>query len=260
MLMVISPAKTLDYDSEPVTARFTQPEHLDQAQLLIEQLRQLSPAQIGKLMKLSDPLAGLNAARYGSWQTPFTTDNARQALLAFKGDVYTGLAVADFSEADFDFAQQHLRMLSGLYGLLRPLDLMQAYRLEMGTRLANPRGKNLYEFWGERISSWLNQALAEQGDDILLNLASNEYFSSVKRKALNARVIDCEFRDLKNGQYKIISFYAKKARGLMARYVIKNQLRDPVALQQFDAQGYRYSAEQSSADKLVFLRDHPQDV
>ena len=258
MLMVISPAKTLDYKSEPVTARFTQPEHLDQSQLLIEQLRQLCPAQIGKLMKLSDPLAGLNAARYGSWQTPFTPDNARQALLAFKGDVYTGLAVEDFNEADFDFAQRHLRMLSGLYGLLRPLDLMQAYRLEMGTKLANPRGKDLYAVWGERISEWLNQALAEQGDDILLNLASNEYFSSIKRKALQARIIETEFKDLKNGQYKIISFYAKKARGMMARYVIKHQLRDPAALQQFDDQGYRYCAEQSSADKLVFLRDHPQ--
>jgi hypothetical protein len=258
MLMVISPAKTLDYNSEPLTSRFTQPEHLDQSQLLIDQLRQLSPAQIGELMKLSDPLAGLNAARYGSWQTPFTPDNARQALLAFKGDVYTGLAVEDFSDADFDFAQQHLRMLSGLYGLLRPLDLMQAYRLEMGTKLANPRGKDLYAFWGERISGWLNQALAEQGDDVLLNLASNEYFSSIKRKALQARIIETEFRDLKNGQYKIISFYAKKARGMMARYVIKNRLRDPAALQQFDAQGYRYSAEQSSVDKLVFLRDQPQ--
>lgn len=258
MLMVISPAKTLDYDSKPITSRFTQPEHLDHSQLLINKLRRLKPAQIAQLMKLSDPLAGLNAARYGSWQTPFTTDNARQALLAFKGDVYTGLAVEDFSEADLDFAQQHLRMLSGLYGLLRPLDLMQAYRLEMGTKLANSRGKDLYAFWGERISRWLNQALAEQGDDILLNLASNEYFSSVKRKALHARVIDCEFRDLKNDQYKIISFYAKKARGMMARYVIKHQLRDPLDLQQFDAQGYRYSAEQSGVDKLVFLRDLPQ--
>ena len=258
MLMVISPAKTLDYKSELVTSRFTQPEHLDQSQLLIEQLRQLNPEQIGKLMKLSDPLAGLNAARYGSWQTPFSPDNARQALLAFKGDVYTGLAVEDFSDADFDFAQQHLRMLSGLYGLLRPLDLMQAYRLEMGTKLTNPRGKDLYAFWGERISGWLNQALAEQGDDVLLNLASNEYFSSIKRKALQARIIETEFKDLKNGQYKIISFYAKKARGMMARYVIKNQLRDPAALQQFDVQGYRYCAEQSGVDKLVFLRDHPQ--
>ncbi|MGY8829465.1 MAG: YaaA family protein, partial [Pseudomonadales bacterium] len=173
-------------------------------------------------------------------------------------DVYTGLNAEDFSEADFDFAQTHLRMLSGLYGVLRPLDLMQPYRLEMGTKLANPRGNNLYDFWGERISGWLNEALAAQGDEVLLNLASNEYFSAVKRKALNARIIDTEFKDLKNGQYKIISFYAKKARGLMARYVIKERLTDPAGLKDFNYQGYRYSAEHSKADSLVFLRDQPE--
>ena len=259
MLLVISPAKTLDYDTPPATARFTQPQHLGHAQELIGQLRQMSPQQIGELMHLSDKLAALNVARYGSWQPDFTPANAKQALLAFKGDVYTGLAAEDFSEEDFDFAQAHLRMLSGLYGVLRPLDLMQPYRLEMGTKLANARGANLYEFWGERISGWLNEALAEQGDDILLNLASNEYFGAVKRKALNARIIDTEFKDLKNGQYKIISFYAKKARGLMARYVIKERIRDPEQLKAFDYQGYRYSAEQSKPDSLVFLRDHSED-
>lgn len=259
MLLVISPAKTLDYDTPPVTARFTLPQHLDHAQELIGQLRQMSPQQIGELMHLSDKLAALNVARYGSWHPDFTPANAKQALLAFKGDVYTGLAAEDFSEDDFDFAQQHLRMLSGLYGVLRPLDLMQPYRLEMGTRLANARGANLYDFWGERISGWLNEALAAQGDDILLNLASNEYFSAVKRKALKARVIDTEFKDLKSGQYKIISFYAKKARGLMARYVIRERIRDPEQLKAFDYEGYRYSAEQSRPDSLVFLRDHAED-
>lgn len=259
MLLVISPAKTLDYETPPVTPRHTQPEFLDHAQELIQQLRELSPAQIAELMHLSDKLAGLNAARYGSWHPDFTPANAKQALLAFKGDVYTGLNAEDFVDADFDFAQQHLRMLSGLYGLLRPLDLMQPYRLEMGTRLANARGKDLYAFWGERISTWLNEALAAQGDDILLNLASNEYFSSVKRKTLNARVIDTEFKDLKNGQYKIISFYAKKARGLMARYVIKERLQDPEGLKDFNYQGYRYSVEHSGPDSLVFLRDEPQE-
>ena len=234
MLLVISPAKTLDYDTPPVTPRFTLPAHLEQASELIERLRELSPAQISELMDLSDKLAGLNAARYGSWTPDFTPANAKQALLAFKGDVYTGLNAEDFSEADFDFAQRHLRMLSGLYGVLRPLDLMQPYRLEMGTKLSNARGKNLYEFWGERISQWLNEAMADQGDNILLNLASNEYFSAVKRKALNARIIDTEFKDLKNGQYKIISFYAKKARGLMARYVIKERLSNPEDLKAFD--------------------------
>lgn len=255
MLMVISPAKTLDYDTPPTTQRFTQPEHLDHAQVLIDQLRDLSPQQIGELMHLSDKLAALNVARYGSWAADFTPSNAKQALLAFKGDVYTGLNANDFTEQDFDFAQQHLRMLSGLYGVLRPLDLMQPYRLEMGTKLANPRGKDLYAFWDERISEWLNEALAAQGDDILLNLASNEYFGAVKRKALKARVISVDFKDAKNGQYKIISFYAKKARGLMSRYVIKERIETPDQLKDFDYDGYRYCPDSSSLDHLVFLRD-----
>ncbi|HCJ30725.1 MAG TPA: peroxide stress protein YaaA [Pseudomonas sp.] len=255
MLMVISPAKTLDYDTPPTTKHFTQPEHLDHAEQLIEQLRGLSPQQISELMHLSDKLAALNVARYGSWTAKFTSTNAKQALLAFKGDVYTGLNASDFSEQDFDFAQKHLRMLSGLYGVLRPLDLMQPYRLEMGTKLANARGKDLYAFWGERISGWLNEALAAQGDDILLNLASNEYFGAVKRNALNARVIDVDFKDMKSGQYKIISFYAKKARGLMSRYVIKERIERPEQLKNFSYDGYRYSPDDSSADHLVFLRD-----
>ena len=237
MLMVISPAKTLDYETPPATQRFTQPQYLDHSQELILQLRELTPAQISELMHVSDKIGGLNAARFGSWTPAFTPENAKQALLAFKGDVYTGLNAQTFSEADFDYAQQHLRMLSGLYGLLRPLDLMQPYRLEMGTKLANARGKDLYAFWGTRISEWLNEALADQGDDVLLNLASNEYFSAVKRNALNARIINTEFKDLKNGQYKIISFYAKKARGMMSRFVIEERINDPATLKQFDVQG-----------------------
>jgi cytoplasmic iron level regulating protein YaaA (DUF328/UPF0246 family) len=255
MLMVISPAKTLDFETPPTTERFTQPQYLDHSQDLITQLRELTPAQISELMHLSDKLAGLNAARFGSWTPAFTPKNAKQALLAFKGDVYTGLAAETLGQADLDYAQQHLRMLSGLYGLLRPLDLMQPYRLEMGTKLANARGKDLYAFWGERISEWLNEALAEQGDDVLLNLASNEYFSAVKRPALKARVIDTEFRDQKNGQYKIISFYAKKARGMMSRFVISERIDNPEHLKQFALQGYRYSKDLSKTDKLVFLRD-----
>ena len=255
MLMVISPAKTLDYQTAPTTQRFTLPQHLEHSRQLIDLLREQSPAQIAELMHLSDKLAALNVARFGSWTPAFSPANAKQALLAFKGDVYTGLAAEDFSEEDLDYAQRHLRMLSGLYGVLRPLDLMQPYRLEMGTRLANPRGKDLYAFWGERISEWLNQALAEQGDDVLLNLASNEYFSAVRRKALAARVIDVEFRDEKNGQYKIISFYAKKARGLMARWVIRERIGNPDDLPTFALDGYRYSDELSAADRLVFLRD-----
>ncbi len=259
MLMVISPAKTLDFETPPTTECFTQPQFLDHSQELMTQLRELTPAQISELMHLSDKLAGLNAARFGSWTPAFTPRNAKQALLAFKGDVYTGLDAQTLSDADLSYAQQHLRMLSGLYGLLRPLDLMQPYRLEMGTKLANARGKDLYAFWGDRISEWLNEALAEQGDDILLNLASNEYFSAVKRSALNARVIDTEFRDQKNGQYKIISFYAKKARGMMSRFVISERINNPQDLKQFDVQGYRYSEELSKVDKFVFLRDELAD-
>ncbi|QXG33899.1 peroxide stress protein YaaA [Pseudomonas viridiflava] len=259
MLMVISPAKTLDFETPPTTERFTQPQYLDHSQELISQLRELAPAQIAELMHLSDKLAGLNAARFGSWTPAFTPENAKQALLAFKGDVYTGLQAETLSEDQLDYAQKHLRMLSGLYGLLRPLDLMQPYRLEMGTRLANARGKDLYAFWGTRISEWLNEALADQGDDLLLNLASTEYFSAVKRSALNARIIDTEFKDLKNGQYKIISFYAKKARGMMSRFVIEERIDSPEALRAFDVQGYRYNAELSTPSKLVFLRDSPED-
>jgi len=255
MLAVLSPAKTLDYDTPPVTQRHTLPQYLDHAQLLVDQLRDFSPQQIAELMHLSDKLAGLNAARFGSWTTDVTPDNAKQALLAFKGDVYTGLDADSLGEADFDHAQRHLRMLSGLYGLLRPLDLMQPYRLEMGTRLANARGKDLYAFWGTRLSEGLNQALADQGDDVLVNLASNEYFSAVKREALKARVIDVEFRDLKNGQYKIISFHAKKARGLMARFMIQERIEDPARLKAFDVQGYRYAQDASGENRLVFLRD-----
>ena len=255
MLMVISPAKTLDFETPPTTKRYTQPQFLDHSQELISQLRDLTPAQIGELMHLSDKLSGLNAARFGSWNPAFTPENAKQALLAFKGDVYTGLDADTLSGPELTYAQKHLRMLSGLYGLLRPLDLMQPYRLEMGTKLANARGKDLYAFWGDRISEWLNEALKEQGDDVLLNLASNEYFSAVKRAALDARVIETEFRDQKNGQYKIISFYAKKARGMMARFVISERISTPKDLMQFDAHGYRYSKEQSSPDKLIFLRD-----
>jgi len=255
MLMVISPAKTLDYDTAPVTKRHTLPRYLDHSRELIEVLREKSPQDIAVLMSLSDKLASLNVARYGSWSDTFTAENSKQALLAFKGDVYTGLNAEDFSEEDFDFAQQHLRMLSGLYGILRPLDLMQPYRLEMGTKLANPRGKDLYSFWGEHITEWLNQDLAEQGDGVLLNLASQEYFGAVKPKALAGRLIETVFRDQKNGQYKIISFYAKKARGLMARYVIKERLQDPEGLKDFNLDGYRYDQASSSPDKLVFLRE-----
>jgi len=255
MLTVISPAKTLDYNTPPTTDHYTQPEWLDESQRLIDELRTLSVQDVAGLMKLSDKLASLNVARYESWSRPFTPDNAKQALLAFKGDVYTGLDAESLSEADLEFAQQHLRMLSGLYGLLRPLDLMQPYRLEMGTRLGNARGKDLYEFWGTRLTEALNAELSGP-DAVLVNLASNEYFKSIQPKKLDARLITPVFKDWKNGQYKIISFYAKKARGLMARYIIQNHIEDPEQLKGFDLEGYRFDAESSKGDTWVFIRDH----
>lgn len=255
MLIVVSPAKTLDYESPLATTTYTQPELTEHASELIEVCRELTPMDIASLMKVSDKIAGLNAARFAEWQPAFTPDNARQAILAFKGDVYTGLAAETMSEEDFAYAQQHLRMLSGLYGLLRPLDLMQPYRLEMGTKLANPRGTNLYQFWGSIITDKLNTALAEQGDNILVNLASNEYFKAVKLKQLDGQVITPVFKDCKNGQYKVISFYAKKARGMMARYIIDNKVDSVEGLKQFDVAGYYFVPEESTDKELVFKRE-----
>ena len=254
MLILISPAKTLDYQSPLATTRYTQPMLLEHSQQLIGVARKLSAPQIKALMGISDKLADLNATRFHDWHPDFTPENARQAILAFKGDVYTGLQAETFSEADFDFAQKHLRMLSGLYGVLRPLDLMQPYRLEMGIRLENPRGKDLYQFWGEEITHTLNAALHDQGDNIVVNLASDEYFRSVKPKALKGQIIKPVFLDEKNGKFKVISFYAKKARGLMSRYIIENRLSKPEQLTGFDSEGYFFDAESSSAEELVFKR------
>ena len=258
MIIVISPAKALDYETRPNTAQFTQPAFLDHAAELIDILREKSPAQIAELMSLSDQLSSLNVARYASWSRPFAAGNAKQALLAFNGDVYEGLDATSLTEADLAWAQDHLRILSGLYGVLRPLDLMQAYRLEMGTRLASPRGKNLYEFWGERITDELNRLLAREEDAgrerVLVNLASDEYFKSVKPKKLKGRIVTPVFEDWKGGRYKIISFYAKRARGLMSRYVICNRVDEVEALQGFDAEGYAFAADASDADTLVFRR------
>ncbi|MFC6671771.1 peroxide stress protein YaaA [Marinobacterium aestuariivivens] len=254
MLIVISPAKTLDYETPAATERYSQPDWLDQSELLIDELRKLSVQDLAGLMKLSDKLASLNVARYESWSRPFTPENAKQALLAFKGDVYGGLEAASLSDDDLAFAQSHLRILSGLYGLLKPLDLMQPYRLEMGTRLGNARGKDLYDFWGSRLTEALNDEL-EGPEPVLVNLASNEYFKSVQPKKLNARLITPVFKDWKNGQYKIISFYAKKARGLMTRYIIQNRIENPEQIKQFDLEGYQFAPEMSKGDTWTFIRD-----
>jgi len=254
MLLVVSPAKKLDFESPLATKKFSQPTLLEQSQLLIDDCVKLTPSEIASLMKLSDKLAGLNAARFGEWSMPFTQDNARQAILSFNGDVYTGLDAQTFSEDDFDFAQQHFRILSGLYGLLKPLDLMQAYRLEMGCKLKNSRGDNLYQFWDDIITNELNKAMAEQQTDILINLASTEYFKSVNKKALKGTIITPVFKDWKNGQYKIISFFAKKARGLMARYIIQNKLTAVEQIKAFDLAGYQYDEAMSKDNDWVFTR------
>lgn len=255
MLLVISPAKNLDFETPAVTQTASQPRYLAESKQLIKQLKQFSVQDIASLMSLSDKLAGLNLGRYQTWSTPFNADNAKQAVLAFNGDVYTGLDAATLDEAGFEFAQQHLRILSGLYGVLKPLDYMQPYRLEMGTKLANTKGKDLYAFWGDALKQSL-EAEPALADGILINLASNEYFKAVNAKQLNVRIITPVFKDAKNGQYKMISFYAKKARGLMSRYIIDHKITKPDAIKNFNSEGYYFSAEQSKGDEWVFLREH----
>ncbi|NVJ61700.1 MAG: peroxide stress protein YaaA [Gammaproteobacteria bacterium] len=254
MIAVISPAKNLDFDSPVKTQKSTQPKFLNHSEELISELQKLTHQDIAKLMKLSDKLAELNLHRFQEFKTPFTSDNARQAVFAFNGDVYQGLDASSMTSKHLTFAQKHLRILSGLYGILRPLDLMQAYRLEMGTKFGNKRGANLYEFWG----NLLNQALAKELDKTsypaLINLASNEYFKAVKAKQLPFEIITPQFKDFKNGQYKMISFFAKKARGLMARYMIDNEIDNPKDLKSFDVDGYRYDAKSSTDNDWVFLR------
>lgn len=255
MLVVLSPAKTLDFVTPAPASAFSQPELLAQSQLLIKRCQTLSMQEIASLMKVSDKIAGLNAARFADWHLPFSLVNAKQALFAFQGDVYTGLQAQTLSAATLEYAQAHLRILSGLYGILRPLDLMQAYRLEMGTRLDNARGANLYQFWGSLITQTLNQALQAQGDNILINLASNEYVKSVKEEALQGVIITPVFKDQKKGQYKIVSFYAKKARGSMARYIMQQQLTKVEQLKAFAVDGYYFVESESTDNQLVFYRD-----
>lgn len=255
--MVISPAKTLDFESPAKTRVATAPDYLSRSQALVEELRGLSPADLSGLMGISDKLGELNFERYLNWHTPFDKDNAKQAVLAFKGDVYTGLDAESFSSDDFKFAQKHLRILSGLYGLLRPLDLIQPYRLEMGTRFANSKGDNLYQFWGSALTDAVNTQLKKAKSGVLLNLASNEYFKALQPGDLQAEIITPVFKDLKNGKYKIISFYAKKARGLMAAYVIKHRITDVDDIKKFKSEGYRYNASMSTAREWVFTRDEP---
>lgn len=254
MLIVISPAKTLDYESPVRTRDFTQPDFLTDSRALVRELRKLDPEEIGGLMHVSPALAELNAVRFRTWKTPFSPENARQAVFAFKGDVYRGLKVDDWKAADLKYAQKHLRILSGLYGLLRPLDLIQPYRLEMGTRFANRRGRDLYAFWGRRLTGALNAALRELGSEVLVNLASQEYFKAVDPARLKGRIVTPVFKDWKNGQYKVISLYAKQARGLMSSWIIRERVKKVEELEGFDAEGYRFAPALSRIDELVFTR------
>lgn len=254
MLLLISPAKTLDFDSPACTEMFSQPELLEYAEPLVDKLKKMSPKKLEDLMSISNKLAIMNADRYQNWQPPFTPDNAKQAVLAFKGDVYQGLEAEDFTQADFDFAMKHLRILSGLYGLLKPLDLIQPYRLEMGTKLPVNRKKNLYEYWGNTITNHINDAVDHLGHKHILNLASQEYYKAVKPKELKVPVIHVDFKEEKNGQYKLISFYAKKARGLMSKFIIKNQISDIAQIKSFNYEGYGFNDILSTEDHWVFTR------
>ncbi|MCB1672656.1 MAG: peroxide stress protein YaaA [Gammaproteobacteria bacterium] len=257
MLVVLSPAKSLDLESPVSRRKFTQPEFLSEAGTLVKDLRKLSPEDLSGLMHMSSKLGALNYERYANWHVPFDRENARPAIFTFIGDVYQGLEAASFSTADLNFAQKHLRILSGLYGVLKPLDLMQAYRLEMGTRLATGKGRDLYSFWGDKLTRSLNQDLAAERGRILVNLASNEYFSAVDTASLDGKVVTPAFKDYSNGKYRFLSFFAKQARGMMAAYIIKNRVTSVAKLKDFNTAGYQYSAEESSETKPVFLRRNP---
>lgn len=254
MLIVISPAKKLDYDTPAKTRQNSMPDFLEHSQQLINNLRNYSALDLAELMHLSMNLAELNFDRYHDWTQNITEDNAKQCLLAFKGDVYAGMDAESFSEEDFEYAQSHLRILSGLYGLLKPMDMMMPYRLEMGTKLKNERGDHLYAFWGEIITQAINEQLKQQGDDVLINLASNEYFKSVKPKLVEGRIITPQFKERKGDAYKMIGVYAKKARGLMSRYILTNQLTNPEEIKGFNTEGYAFDELLSKGDQWVFTR------
>lgn len=254
MLITLSPAKTLDFEKQQLTKRHSTPVLLKDSHQLVKCLREYSAKELSELMGISPDLAELNRKRFGEWHTPFTVSNAKQAVLAFRGHAYLGLNAVDYSADDFKFAQDHLRILSGLYGVLRPLDLIQAYRLEMGTKLETSGVKNLYEFWGTKITDTLNADLKKSKDKVLVNLASNEYFKSVQPKLLDARVVTPVFKENKGGTCKVVSVFAKKARGLMSSYIIQNRLTDVEGLRAFDVEGYRFSVKLSSENEWVFAR------
>lgn len=254
MLIVLSPAKSLDYETPAATTKHTQPEFMPQAASLVGILHRLSPSKIASLMKISDSLAALNTGRFASWMPECTNENAKQAVLAFSGDVYQGLEATTLTSRQLDWLQSHVRILSGLYGVLRPLDLLQPYRLEMGTKLANPKGKDLYAFWGAAITECLNRALKSQKEKVLVNLASEEYFKSVHPAALDAAVITPVFQDWSGGKYKVLAFHAKRARGLMARFAAVHGITQVEKLKDFDSAGYAFDETASDDLNWVFRR------
>ncbi|OEK04749.1 peroxide stress protein YaaA [Roseivirga misakiensis] len=254
MIHVISPAKTLDFET-PCDKAKSYPRFQKETLELIGVLKEKTPEEIQRLMDLSENLAELNADRYRKFRKAKNSKAAKQAVYAFKGDVYVGLEAEGLSDDDIQYAQNHLRILSGLYGVLRPLDLIQPYRLEMGTRLAFDDYRTLYNYWADKIVAEVNKDLKKQGDKILVNLASNEYFKAINRPSLKAQIINVDFLDYKNGQYKVISFFAKKARGLMSQFIIKNQINEPEGLKAFDYEGYWFDADASNDQHLVFKRD-----
>ena len=255
MLIVISPAKSLDYKTPPKISEFTIPEFLNESEKLVGRLKTMSPKKLSELMGISADLGELNFKRFQEWHLPFTPENAKQAILAFNGDVYQGLNATTFSKEQFERAQTKLRILSGIYGVLKPLDLMQPFRLEMGTKLKYYKSKDLYSFWNPLITKKINEAVSESGNKVLINLASNEYFKSIDKKKLKAEIVTPDFKEFKNGSYKMISFFAKRARGLMSRYLIENDISDPSDLLAFDAEGYSFNSRLSKADNPVFTRE-----
>ncbi len=254
MIAILSPAKTLDFETTNSFKEFTVPSFIEDSKELVSQLKKIQVNKLSTLMGLSHSLSELNVKRYQNWSPNFNLSNSRQAIFCFKGGVYKGLDVGTFSDDDLFYSQKYLRIISGLHGILKPFDLIRPYRLEMGTKLTNNRGKNLYEFWDEKITEYLNNSLASNNAKYLLNLASNEYFKSVKSKKICKKIIDVKFFDKKNDVYKIISFFAKKARGSMAAYVIKNKVKDLDQLKNFSGLGYSYDETQSNQQSLVFTR------
>jgi len=255
MYFLLSPAKTLDFDSAALSDEFSQPCFLKDSNELISVMADLSKEDVSNLMGVSDKIAALNVERVSQWRLPFSLQNAKQAVYAFKGDVYTGISVESLGQGGVNYLQQKVLILSGLYGILRPLDLMQPYRLEMGTKLTNPRGANLYQFWSSMLTDYINDRLASSSIPVLVNLASNEYYKSVQKAAVTGRIVTPIFKDLKNGEYKIISFYAKKARGLMVRFAADHNIQDVEELKAFDYHGYRLNELLSSENDWVFTRE-----